>query len=275
MTANGTEEPEIGLPETMGDGATSRERSTIQFPYMNLEAVIPLPKTVYAWGARTCERGQLAGQLDMVADGGQFRQKMQNARTFGLLTYSGKHVELTEIGVQLCDPTTEKEALVRAFLSVPLFEQVYEKLRDRPLPPDAAIQRQMVDMGVAPKQAERARRAFRSSARTAGFFEIAADRLVRPHTSGSNGKPGITDPGKTDVNQPTGSGNEPPPRGPIHPMIQALLAEMPASGTAWEKAHCVMWLKMMLLSLGMIYTNRDELQEIEITVREESVKNML
>ena len=275
MTENGAQEPENGQPETMGEGTISRERSTIQFPYMNLDAVIPLPKTVYELGARACERGQLAGRLNMAADGGQFRQKLQNARTFGLLTYSGKSVDLTEVGVQLCDPTTEKEALVRAFLSVPLFEQVYKKLRDRPLPPDAAIQRQMVEMGVAPKQAERARRAFRSSARTAGFFEIAADRLVRPPTSGLNGQIGNADPGKAEDKQPPRGGNEPPSRPPIHPLIQALLAEMPDPGTPWEKDHCVTWLKTMLLSLGMIHTNRDELQEIEITVRKEGVKSMI
>ena len=269
MTEYSSQQPENGRPDSTEEGTTSRDRSTIQFPYLNLEAVIPLPKTVYAWGARTCERGQLAGQLNMAADGGQFRQKLQNARTFGLLTYSGQNVELTEIGVQLCDPATEKEALVRAFLSVPLFEQVYEALRDRRLPPDAAIQRQMVEMGVAPKQAQRARQVLKSSARTAGFFEIASDRLVRPHTSGLNGPHGQSDASKTENNKP-GNGDEPPPRGPNHPLIEALLAEMPEAGTQWEKDHCVTWLRMLLLSLGMIYENRNELQEIEITVRDDS-----
>ncbi|MDE0001245.1 MAG: hypothetical protein OXQ29_00940 [Rhodospirillaceae bacterium] len=271
MTENGAQEPESGRSETVENGATSRERSTILFPYMNLDVVVPLPKAVYAWGARTCERGQLAGQLKMAPDGGQFRQKLQNARTYGLLSYSGPNVELTEIGVQLCDPATEKEALVKAFLSVPLFERVYEQLRDRPLPPDAAIQRQMIEMGVAPKQAQRARRAFKSSARTAGFFDIAADRLVRPHTSGSNGQLGNTDSGdETESRRRSGSGDDPPPRGPIHPLIEALLAEMPEAGARWEKDHCVTWLKMVLLSFGMIYENRTELQEIEIAVRDDS-----
>lgn len=270
MTENGAQEPKTGQPETAENEVASRERSTILFPYMNLDVVVPLPKAVYAWGARTCERGQLAGQLKMAPDGGQFRQKLQNARTYGLLNYSGQSVELTEVGVRLCDPATEKEALVQAFLSVPLFEQVYERLRDHPLPPDAAIQRQMIEMGVAPKQAQRARRAFKSSARTAGFFEIASDRLVRPHTSGSNGQFGKDDSGTKEVNQHSGGGDE-PPRGGIHPLVQALLAEMPEAGTRWEKDHCVTWLKMMLLSLGMIYENRNELQEIEITVSDDLV----
>ena len=271
MTDNGAQGPEIGQSETAEDGAIPRERSTILFPYMNLDVVVPLPKAVYAWGARTCERGQLAGQLKMAPEGGQFRQKLQNARTYGLLTYSGQNVELTEIGVQLCDPATEREALVQAFLSVPLFEKVYEELRDRQLPPPAAIQRQMIEMGVAPKQAQRARRAFKSSARTAGFFEIASDRLVRPHTSGSNGAPSKAGPdARTETRQPPGGGDEPPLGGSNHPLIQALLSEMPKVGKPWEKAHCVTWLRTMLLSLGMIYENRDELQMIEIAVRDDS-----
>ena len=275
MTDNGQAAPENGQRESENgqdgkqkEGPASRERSTIQFPYMNLETVLPLPKAIHAIGGHDCERGQLAAQMGLTVNGGQFRTKLQNARNFGLLKYSGESVELTDIGIALCDPDTEKEALVQAFLSVSLFSQLYETFRDHKLPPDAAIQRRMIEEGVAYKQAQRARQVFKSSAATAGFFAIARDKLVRPHTSSSSGRFSKEASPPQEGNH-SGGGDE-PPGGSRHPLMQALLAEMPESGTRWERDHCVMWLNMMLLSFGMMYENRDELRPIEIKVNSET-----
>ena len=268
MSENGHQATENSQAGQQNDEPTSRERSKIPFPYMPLEAVRPLPKAVHTVGGHNCERGQLAAQIGMSVIGSQFRQKLQNARIFGLLTYSGRDIDLTEIGVQMCDPATEKEALVKAFLAVGLFAQLFEAYRDAILPPDAAIQRRMNELGVATKQTQRARQVFKSSAETAGFFAIARNKLVLPHTSGLSGKAGKEAPAKQE-GSPSGGGDE-PPGGASHPFMQALLAQMPEAGTRWEPDLCVDWLKMLLLSFGMMYANRDDLRTIEVKVHKET-----
>ena len=48
------------------------------------------------------------------------------------------------------------------------------------LPPAAALEREMGQLGVASKQTGKARQAFERSAEQAGFFAHGADRLVMP-----------------------------------------------------------------------------------------------
>jgi hypothetical protein len=74
----------------------------------------------------------------------------------------------------------EADARVEAFLTVPLFERVFEQYKGFTLPNAAAIERFMSECGVAPKQKDRARQAFTRSTRQAGLFAHGEDRLVRP-----------------------------------------------------------------------------------------------
>ncbi|MTV11833.1 MULTISPECIES: hypothetical protein [Bradyrhizobium] len=48
------------------------------------------------------------------------------------------------------------------------------------IPPTAALEREMVGLGVAEKQKERARQVFERSAEQAGYFEHGRNRLVMP-----------------------------------------------------------------------------------------------
>ena len=52
-------------------------------------------------------------------------------------------------------PQSEAEAKANAFLTVPLFSQVYEKYRGKLLPPTKALEREFMMLGVTAAQAEK------------------------------------------------------------------------------------------------------------------------
>ena len=67
--------------------------------------------------------------------------------------------------------------------------------------------------------------------------------------------------------RPSKDGNrgEPPDLSHIHPIIKALVAEMPGPEVSWDSDQCVTWLRMMVLSFGLIYDNGWILRDIKIS----------
>ena len=110
-----------------------RVRSKIDFPYTALDLAIALAKAVHALGSE-CDWAQLGARLDMAADGGGFRQRLQAARMFGLITYNSSTVTLTQLGAQINDPDQLAGAKVQAFLNVALYKAIYDEYRTTTLP---------------------------------------------------------------------------------------------------------------------------------------------
>lgn len=249
-----------GQPSQGTSDQSSRSRSTIEFPYLALDEGISMARAVYEVGGGQCEWAQVAATVGQAAKGGAFRQKMIAARTFGLLEYKGQEVSLTDLGRKALNPDTEKAAKVDSFLSVELFSKAFEMWRDNPMPPPAAVQRRMVDMGVAPKQADKARQVFMRSARSAGFFELKSDTLVKPNTnqpvSSSEAPP--VDP--VEKNNGDGGGAEPPD---LHPFVAGLLQELPRAHEKWEFQKRAKWLQTAASIFDMIYED-DGVGEIKI-----------
>lgn len=167
-------------PETDEQDKATRGRSSVEFTYNGLDDSEEIANAIRSVGGTGCSLDALAAKLDQSATGGGFRMKVYSARTFGLCDISRGHVELTDLGLRIIDASHVKSARTEAFLNVPLYRQMYEALKGQPLPPMAAIERMMLSAGVAPKQKERARQVFIRSAKHAGFFDIHADRLVKP-----------------------------------------------------------------------------------------------
>src|ERR1700679_1244427 len=113
----------------MPEGAAKRERSSIEFPYGDLDGAIEVAKAVHIVGGMSCKWEQLAAQLDQAATGGGFRTRVQTAKTFGFLSYSQGTVTLSNLGARVCDPAQDAAAKVEAFLHVPLYKSVYEKFK--------------------------------------------------------------------------------------------------------------------------------------------------
>lgn len=238
-----------------------RERSTIDFPYMPLEAGIEVAKAVYSrCGFGSCDQDELAAEMNQTMSGA-FRQKTSAARSFGLVSKDGRSAfVLTDIGKRIVAVETEKAARVEAFLNVPLYNAIYEKFRGHNLPPAKALEREMESLGVSRKQTDRARQAFERSAQFAGFFDSGKERLVRPRLDSTGSAPQETQPPPSvhgDRHQHSGtngSGSGGPPTPPaIDPIIQGLINRLPPSGEKWAKAKRKLWLQILENSFDLVY----------------------
>ena len=78
---------------------------------------------------------------------------------------------MTPLGRRIADPTQEAAARADAFLTVPLYSNVYENFKGYVLPGAATIEKYMRDVGVSSKQTDKARQVFLRSARQANLFE--------------------------------------------------------------------------------------------------------
>ena len=161
--------PETDLTETQttnGDG--KRERSSIAFPYQDLDNAIAVARAIHQLTGSTAEMDQIAAHLDVSPKSSGFTIQVASAKVFGLVTANQGTVSLTKLGVQICDQQQEKAARAEAFLAVPLYKAIFEKFRGASLPPDTGLEATIASLGVAQKQKERARQIFRRSAQQAG-----------------------------------------------------------------------------------------------------------
>ena len=241
------------------DEKKPRDRSTISFPYVSLENCIELVEAVHRVGGYECEWNQIAAQLNSSPRSGAFRQKMIASKKFGLVNYSsGQTVILTELGKRCIDEDTRKSGLADAFLHVPLFQRLYDEYGGHKLPSSDAIQNTMQKLGVALKQTNKARQTFMKSAKYAGYFDINSDRLTKPSIDPSP----LASPEETRKSSAGGDHASQD----LHPLISALLVQMPPTEEGWDQAQCVVWLRTLISSISMIYKNSfDELQKIKVS----------
>ena len=249
----------------------TRERSTIGFPYNDLDQAVRVANAVHRVGGTSCTREQLAADLKVTSTGGGFSLLMQTAKTFGFVTYGQGTIQLTQLGQQINDHRQEKAAKVSAFLTVPLYKAIYDKYKTGTIPPTTALENEMAGLGVAKKQTDKARQVFQRSAQQAGFFAHGQERLVLPAMG-----PGTTEPKKEEQSpipdapekRTSGDGNG----GGRHPFIQGLLKELPNEGNDWATADRVKWLKAAAMIFDLIYTNEDTGKPLKIEVSADSAK---
>lgn len=167
--------------ETGGAGTRKNERSSIEFPYLDLDAAVETAAAMYQRaGLGSCEIDEIAAALNQTVSGA-FRVKVSATKIFGLVEKDGRSAyRLTELGHEIVQLETEAQARAKSFMTVPLYAAVYENYRGKTLPPPKALEREMVNLGVAPKQSDKARQIFERSAREAGFTAQGENRLVMP-----------------------------------------------------------------------------------------------
>jgi hypothetical protein len=240
-----------------GEPTAERERSTIEFPYTDLENAAEVVRGVHNAGGTACEFEQLAAELKLEAKGGGFRLRVNGAKSYGLISYErGGRISLTELGRQFIDPQQERAARIGAFLAVPLYLRVYEQFKGGPLPPQAGLERAIEAMGVGAKVKDKARQVMLRSAKYAGFFDAAADRLVKPSVRQELGDRGVQQPPPpSEEKKPEGGsgGGGGGGGGQNHPLIQGLLMTLPAPGQEWGAQDRINWLTMASSIFTMIY----------------------
>jgi hypothetical protein len=233
-------------------GKVKRFRSEIEFPYSDLESAISLAKTVHQQAGTSCTDAELAAWMNKTADGGTFRAWLSAARMFGLVEFAQGRVTLTMLGRDILDDAKTRAAKAEAFLKPELFAALYTKFMGAILPPAAAIARQIEELGVSPKQKERARQTFMKSAHHAGFIDTSTGRLIKPGN--------VSDVPKDVEKEPkSGGGGDDGGTSEIDPIIRGLLARLPKSGDVWPEAERKLWLQLLEGSFRLIYKDKREL----------------
>jgi hypothetical protein len=246
-----------------------RERSTIEFPYLDLDIAVGIAKGVHEVGGSSCGWDQLAAHLSQEAKGGGFRLRVMTAKTFGLVTYGQGTVNLTELGKRLCDPQQEKAAKAEAFLVVPLYNAIHERFKNVTLPPADALETEIAKLGVAPKQKGKARQAFQRSANEAGFFWSGPNRLVKPSIKGSaaaSPAPQVNS-DKNDEKKEKEEGDR------KHPLVEGLIKELPEPQSEWALDARKKWLQVASAIFDVIYKDSgDSRGSLKIEVQKDSAR---
>ncbi|MDJ0941917.1 MAG: hypothetical protein QNJ30_00505 [Kiloniellales bacterium] len=234
------------------DAGPERQRSTIGFPYIGLSEAIGVAQALHAHvGSGACDDNQLASWLNLSAKSSGFRVRISAARMFGVIdSVSPGKYQLSSLGMAIVDRDRAERAKVEAFLRVPLFDAVYEKWGGRQLPPRTGFERELVGLGVAEKQSDRARQVLERSAQSAGFFHAGRDRLVKPgikpeeerHSDQGGGT------AKVDDNLPEH----------LDPVIKGLIDKLPRPGSIWPEKERALWLQILENSFKLVYDEEAE-----------------
>lgn len=240
--------------------AQKRERSTIEFPYGDLEDALKVVTAIHTNAGLSASTDQLAAYMKQSATSGAFRLRTATAAVFRLTANERGSVTLTPLGRRVVDPAQSRQAKAEAFLAVPLYKAVYEKFKGHMLPPAAALEREIANLGVSSKQTNKARQAFERSAQQAGFFAHGNDRLVIP--AGTSDKHVDTEKGKPPPPPPPNGGNG--GGGEHHPFITGLLQKLPPAETNWEDAERVKWLDAAVRIFDLMYQGGSGTVVVEI-----------
>ena len=249
-----------------------RERSTIQFPYQDLGEAVAIAKGVHSAGGASCQVEQLAGELNQSPASSMFKLKVSTARIFGLVTNAQGTVTLTPLGTRICDQQQEQAAKAEAFLTVPLYKQVYEQFKGASLPPASGLEASMVTMGVAPKQKSNARQVFHRSATQAGFFAYGPSRLVYPvikggpggsSTESGTGGADLTEKAKKNGTSDGGGGGD---GIDCDPAILGLIKRLPPADSDWPLEKQARWLLAVSHAFAVVYPRDDDGKSLKIEI---------
>jgi hypothetical protein len=267
-----------------GDGTTSklkpddggkRQRSSIAFPYMDLHEAITLAKAIHNnVGTGTCSLEQLAPWVKQSPTSSGFRSRLTASRLFGLInTDRSDALQLTELGRLVVDSKRAREGRAKAFLSVPLFAAVHDKFKGGVVPPDAALEKELVALGVAGTLSSTARRVLERSAEQAGFYEAGRDRLVTPGFVPQDAAPAET----VDEGSGNGGGAGGGAGGGqsvelnLDPLLIALLKKIPEADKGWPGPNRVRWFRTFAMNVSQIY-DADEENPVEMNIGLETDK---
>jgi len=244
------------VKDAVEDDGDARQRSTIQFPYNNLNDAKEVAQAIHDnVGTGECDDGQLSAWMGQSSKSSGYRIQVSASRMFGLVeTAGGKH-RLTSLGRMIVDPQREREARAKSFLQVPLYRAIFDKYNGGVIPPAAALERDIIGLGVAEKQTSRARSVFERSAEQGGYFEHGKNRLVMPGIASrpieeDKQEEEAEDKGGNGGNS-GGNGNGTPPG--VDPIIAGLLARLPKSGEVWPEIERKLWLQLLEGSFKLIF----------------------
>ena len=254
-----TTSAEIGGEEAVA----KRGKSRISFVYADLKVAVGLVHSLHSNAGSVSEVAQLASWMNLSASGGTFRAILGAAKSFDLIeTETAGQVALTKLGRSAVDDSTRPNALVNAFLQVPLHAEMYRQHQGNALPHAAAIERQFESLGVPPKQKARARQTFMKSAQFSGFIDPPTGHFIKPATTSD---PPASEP-TAETQKRNGGGGGDGEGFDLDPLLIALLRKIPPVVDEWPPEQRVRWFRTLAMNVSQIYDRGDEVVDLVITV---------
>lgn len=239
--------------QIVGEAAEGRSKSTIKFPYYDLDDSYRVAHTLMNRRGGHAPVEVLAAEMSQMPSSGSFRLRMSAAGMFGLIESKGGNVDLTRLGERILQTEHEAAARVDAFLQVELYNELFNAFKTGVLPDDRGLESRIRDLGVTPNQAGKARQVFARAAKQAGFFANGNNRLVAPHTQPSNtraGPEGEAKPSRSTVGPTVVVGGDVM----ADPMLAGLMRRMlPKEGEPFPAAKRELFLSALAMNLDVIY----------------------
>ncbi|WP_152553824.1 hypothetical protein [Bordetella bronchiseptica] len=245
------------LTESPTSEKATKERSTIEFPYLDEENAFEIAAAVHQLGGE-CSLDQLAAHINASAQGGGFRLRLICARMFGLITYERAQASLTPLGHRSADPQQQRAAKAESFLNIELYKALFDSHRGVTLPPAAGLEKKMISLGVAEKQADKARQAFQRSAKFAGYFEYGSDRLVAPVTNNQSQKAAAEEEAAQERETSKTAKLDYRQAHQLHPFVQGLIEKLPEPDSNWSLIDRAKWLTTAANIFDLMYASNDD-----------------
>jgi hypothetical protein len=242
QNTSGTADGKEKMTDKGQKGAAKRERSSIAFPYVDLDDAVEVARAIHEHvGGGDCDDIQLSAWMTQSSKSSGFRMRLTAARMFGLLDPNADRRKLTSLGRMIVDPRQERGAKADAFLRVPLYSAIYERNKETVLPPEKTLETEIGSLGVAEKQKGLARQVFMRSAQQAGYFEQGKDRLIRPGVAPLEEQ--VPPPNRERTGSGGGDGGDGSKMPPLHPLIKGLIEVLPHDGAPWTVEDAAEWLQ--------------------------------
>jgi hypothetical protein len=235
-----------------------------RYPKYDLNSCLALAEKVKNGGGNDCTVEQLGALLGYKnTNGGGFATRVANAKMFGLIeTVQGRYrtTPRAETILYPATPNERQQALVDAFLSVPVYKRIYETHKGQRLPEALGMQNLLHrDYQIpAGEPVILALRVLMDSAEQTGFFTATQGKrtnLVIP-IMGASGGTTLADTPPPDSNGRHnggggggGNGGNASGRGKLVDGVLDLLPE----GDAWSEALMQDWLTMLTMALRVRY----------------------
>jgi hypothetical protein len=143
-------------------------------PYINLAEAIAIVRSIYEQGGGQVSYDAMSRITGNTSTSSSFLKKLAALKTYGLTTDSDKTIFLTDQGTAIAAPTSElseSQARKAAFVSVDVFNRIYERHKGKLLPVDEFLKNIIEQDALIPRELSTAwATAFKESARAAGLL---------------------------------------------------------------------------------------------------------
>jgi hypothetical protein len=246
-----------------------REVSKYAYPYYDLETTLEAAEILYNRAGGKASFSQLASYLGHKDESsGAFVAKVWAAKHFNLVTIEQQQVSITKLGEKLASLQSglqRDKCLAEAFLSVPLFKEVYNKFLNSTLPTTkmGLLNALQNIFSVPSKRSAVALKVLLASAEQAGFRRADPNRLVHPIPMGllekdiSSEKQSKQKEEAQDVSINKTSSLDTFDIN-IHPAIRGFLRELPENKNQWSMNEQQRWLDAFTAMVKAIYPAKPE-----------------